>query len=232
MKQILGIIPARKNSKGIPGKNLKLFNGKPLIAWSIEEALKSKYINRLIVSTEDTEIAEISKFYGAEVPFLRAKELADDITSTADVVLNCLDQLQYSQGYQSDYIVLLQCTSPNRTYKHIDMALEKMVENENISDSLLSVCEAEHSPFWMKVINNDFLEDFISHNRKDYHNRQVLPAIYRLNGAIYIIKPDSLKKNKDFQTLNSIPFIMDHPDSIDIDCEISFKLAEIFHGRD
>ena len=126
-KIVLAIIPARGGSKGVPRKNIKDLCGKPLIAWTIEEALKSKYIDRLIVSTEDEEIANISKKYGAEVPFLRPTELAKDDTPGVEPLLHCINWLKDNQNYYPGYGFTLQCTSPCRKTNHRDEALEQVV---------------------------------------------------------------------------------------------------------
>lgn len=221
---VLAIIPARGGSKGVPRKNIKDLCGKPLIAWTIEEALKSKYIDRLIVSTEDDEIAKISKKYGAEVPFMRAKGLAQDNTPGIDPILHCINWLMDNEKYHSDYICTLQCTSPLRKSNHIDEALEML--GQKVADSIIGVCESEVSPYWMKNIKKGKLVDFIK-NSHVYKRRQELPMVYRLNGAIYIGKTEILKKNRNWYTDNTIPYIMSNEDSIDIDTMMDFKFAEL-----
>lgn len=223
-KTVLAIIPARGGSKGIPRKNIKDLCGKPLIAWTIVEALKSKYIDRLIVSTEDEEIANISKKYGAEVPFLRPTELAKDDTPGVEPLLHCINWSKDNQNYYPNYVFTLQCTSPFRKTKHIDEALEQLVELNG--DSIIGVCKSEASPYWMKRIENGKLKDFIE-NSKTYTRRQDLPTIYRLNGAIYIGKTEILIKNKNWYTDNALPYIMSSEDSIDIDTILDFKFAEL-----
>lgn len=218
-KSILAIIPARGGSKGIPRKNIKLLNGKPLIAYTIEEALKSKYIDRIVVSTEDEEIASVSKSYGAEVPFLRPKELAKDDTPTIDSILYNVNELKE----KFDYICLLQCTSPLRQATQIDEAIE--LSSKKDGDSVVSVCESEVNPYWMKKIENDKMIDFV-YNSPNYTRRQDIPMIYRLNGAIYICKTESLLKNKSWYSKVTVPFIMDRITSVDIDDIVDFKFAE------
>lgn len=223
-KTVLAIIPARGGSKGVPRKNVKNLCGKPLIAWSIEEALKSKYIDRLVVSTEDEEIAEISKKYGAEVPFIRPIELAKDDTPGIEPLLHCIYWLKNNENYYPDYVCTLQCTSPFRNFKHINEALELLIKEKG--DSIIGVCESEVSPYWMKSIENGRLIDFIKDSPK-YTRRQDLPTVYRLNGAVYIGKTDLLLINRNWYTNNTLPYIMSQKDSMDIDTIYDFKLAEL-----
>lgn len=228
MEKILAVIPARGGSKGVKRKNIRELNGRPLIAWTIEQAKKSKYIDRVVVSTEDEEIAKISKEYGAEVPFLRPEELAKDHTSGIDPVIHCIEWLEKNQKYHADYVVLLQCTSPKRKAEQIDEAIEKMLSQQGRADSIISVCRAEHSPYWMQKVNDSgLLEDFIRHDRVSYARRQDLPEVFRLNGAIYIAKTKSLLENRDFQTNRTLPYIMDEFSSLDIDNELDFRIAEL-----
>lgn len=151
--EVLAIIPARGGSKGLPRKNIRPLNGKPLIAYTIEESKKSEYINRIVVSTEDKEIAEVSNKYGAKI-IKRPLELAKDNTPTIDVVLHTLDDLKNNEP---DIIVLLQPTSPLRTSQDIDNAIKSFIEQD--CDSVVSVCEIEHSPYWsFEIENNNYLK--------------------------------------------------------------------------
>lgn len=222
-KEVLAIIPARGGSKGVARKNIKNLCDKPLIAWTIEEALKSKYIDRLVVSTEDKEIAEISRKYGAEIPFTRPKELAQDETPGIEPILHCVKWIIENENFYPDYTCTLQCTSPFRKAKDIDEALEIIIKKD--SDSIIGVCESEVSPYWMKKVKNGKLKDFIE-DGPIYARRQDMPRIYRLNGAIYIGKTDILIKNKSWHTDNTIPYIMNRIDSIDVDDLVDFKFAE------
>lgn len=221
-KKILAIIPARGGSKGIPHKNIKDLNGKPLIAYSIEEAIKSRYIDKLIVSTEDEEIAAISKKIGVEVPFLRPKELSEDNTPGIDPILHAVKWLQ-DKGYNFDYVMCLQCTSPFRKHSQIDKAIEMLIEKD--ADSIVSVCESEITPYWMKKIENGKLKDFLNQDIF-YARRQDAPKVYRLNGAIYLAKTQILLDVKNWYTKNTLPYVMDKMSSVDIDNILDFKFAE------
>ncbi|ACA55836.1 MULTISPECIES: acylneuraminate cytidylyltransferase family protein [Clostridium] len=223
MNDILAIIPARGGSKGVSKKNIKEINGNPLISYTIKEATKSKLISRVIVSTEDKEIAEISRKFGAEVPFKRPIELAQDDTSGIEPIIHCIHWMMENEKYKPDYICLLQCTSPLRTYKNIDECIEILLSND--ADTIVSVCESEVSPYWMKRVENGILKDFLD-DEPFYARRQDLPKVYRLNGAIYIAKTEVLLKNKSWYTNKTLPYVMDKISSVDIDDILDFKFAE------
>ena len=222
-KKILALIPARGGSKGLPRKNIKPLLGKPLIAWTVEQAKNSKYIDKVVVSTDDEEIAEISKKYGAEVPFLRPKELARDDSPTIDAIIHAINWFE-ERGEFFDILILLQPTSPLRTTEDIDNAIELFLNNKDAL-SLISVKENEHPPFWSLEIENKFLKPLFG---EEYFKkrRQELPKSYMPNGAIFISYVDILKKYKTFYTPKTIAYIMPPERSIDIDNEFDFLLAE------
>ena len=226
-KNILGLIPARGGSKGLPRKNIKPLLGKPLIAWTIEQALASKYLDRVVVSTDDKEIADISKKYGAEVPFMRPKELAEDNAKGIDVVLHAIDWLKENdKRKQYDLIMLLQSTSPLRTTEDIDKAIELLFLLKE-AKAIVSVCEVDHHSLWVNTLPDDrCMKDFIKPKIMN-KNRQELPKFYRLNGAIYIAYCNYLQKRKSFFGKETFAYIMPREKSIDIDDKIDFKLVEI-----
>ena len=223
-KKILAIIPARGGSKGVPKKNIKELSGMPLIGYTIREAKKSKYISRVVVSTDENKIAEVTTNFGAEIPCLRPDELSGDTSSTVECVTHMINYLKKNEDYEPDYICLLQCTSPLRTVEDIDGAIEKLF-NTNF-DGIVSVCEAETNPYWTNVFENDKLKYFLEEG-KTITRRQDLPKIYRYNGAIYIIKTGVFLREKSFETENITGYIMSNEKSIDIDTIIDFKVAEI-----
>ena len=143
--KIVGVIPARSGSKGIPNKNIKPLAGRPLIYYTIQAGLESRLLNRLLVSTDSPEIEDIAKGYGAEVPFLRPAELAQDDTPRLPVVQHAARYLEKTEGYKPDIMVTLQPTSPLRRAEHIDAAIDMLISTK--ADRVLSVCEAEHSPY-------------------------------------------------------------------------------------
>lgn len=223
-KTILAIIPARGGSKGIPRKNIKPIAGKPLIAWTIEEAKKSKYIDRLILSSEDEEIIEVAKEYGCEVPFVRPKELAKDDTPGIEPVIHAIKTLPE----EYDYVCLLQPTSPLRKVEHIDGCFEKCINNN--ADSCVSVTEVDKHPFWMyELTDSKYLIPVIE--AEFVARRQNLPKVFALNGAIYFAAVNQILDQKVFVTNNTLGFIMDKKSSVDVDDEIDFfissKLLEV-----
>ncbi len=219
-KKILAIIPAREGSKRLPNKNILNLAGKPLIAWSIEAAKASKYIDTVIVSTDSEKIATISKSYHAEVPFLRPGELATDEASSLDVILHAIQSLKEP----FDYILLLQPTSPLRTTQDIDAACELLNEN---TQAVVSVCETEHSPLWSNTLpENLSMKDFIRPEIKNKRS-QDLPKYYRLNGAIYIAEINYFYQNNGFLGDASKAYIMSQQNSVDIDTELDFRFCEV-----
>ncbi|MGI9526133.1 MAG: cytidylyltransferase domain-containing protein [Weeksellaceae bacterium] len=219
---MLAIIPARGGSKGLPGKNIKILNGKPLIAYTIEAALGSKYIERVIVNTDDEDIATVSLKYGAEIPFIRPKELATDHAKSIDVYKDAINRLELENGEVIQELVILQPTSPLRTSTQIDEAIE-LYHSKN-ADSVISYCEEDHPIFWHKYITDDgrFEEIFDGNYRL---NRQEIRPTYHPNGAIYIFKKN-LILNDTYYTNNSYPYIMDKNSSIDIDTIEDFEYCE------
>ncbi|MGL5868022.1 acylneuraminate cytidylyltransferase family protein [Clostridium chrysemydis] len=221
-KKILGIIPARSGSKGIKDKNIKPLLGEPLIKYTIDAALNSNMIDDLIVSTDSKTYANISKELGAKVPFLREDYLASDEAKTSDVIIDILEKI--NEDY--DYFILLQPTSPLRNENHIKEAIKLGVDSE--CDSVVSVCEVDHSPMIMNTLDEDLsLFNFI----KSSNRRQDNEKFYRINGALYISKVNHYKKTKDFYLENSKAYIMDRRDSIDIDDILDFQIAEAIMKR-
>lgn len=225
MNEILGFIPARANSKGIPGKNIKLLNGKPLISYTIEEGKKSR-IHRLIVSTDSPEISEISQALDAEVPFLRPADLSQDDSVIEDSLLDVLNKLKINEGYQPDLIVLLQPTSPLRTAEHINDCIRLLEENKG--DSIVSVSEPLEHPadmvYWDEAGKMCFLSDLFFQEKKI--QRQQYPPFLFLNGAVYAFLHQSFIEKKSRFGGKTLPYVMRQVDSIDIDSEDDFLIAE------
>jgi len=227
MKQkykILGVIPARGGSKTIPKKNIKILLNKPLIAYTIEAALKSKLLTKVIVSSDDPEIIEVSKKYGAEVPFVRPKELATDTALAVDTIKHAVLTMEELERTKYDYVVMLQPTTPFRTAEDIDAALEKLITTG--ADSVISVVNvgAMH-PARMKKIVNDRLVDYAEEEIENMP-RQMLTPVYIRNGAIYATKRDVLVNQNTFKGNDCRPYIMPEERSINIDSELDFLLAE------
>ena len=219
-KNFLAVIPARGGSKRLPGKNILDLCGKPIIAWSIEAGLNSSYIDKVVVSSDDDDILDTAKRFKAEI-IKRPKQLASDTASSFDVVKHAIDNLE-----SYDYVVLLQPTSPLRNYQHIDKAIE-FLEEKN-ADSIISVCEVNHSPLWSNTLQencsmNNFRKEEVINKRS-----QDLEKYYRLNGAIYICEISKfLKEREFFLGENVYAFIMNREHSIDIDEKIDLEFARI-----
>ena len=225
MMQFLALIPARGGSKGIPRKNIRQVGNKPLIAWTIEAARESKLVSRTIVSTEDQEIADIAQQYGAEVPCYRPDNLAEDISDTLDAVVYTLDFLEQNEGYIPDYVVLLQPTSPLRKSNDIDAAIRFTIDRH--ADSVVSICEAKPHPLLSKTLTqNGTLMDYIP-GASDYSRRQDFPAVYSLNGALYINSISSLRKDRKFIIPDTYRFIMPEERSLDIDSPFDLFIADL-----
>lgn len=206
----------------MPRKNIAQLNGKPLIAYSIESAFKSNFVDRVIVSTEDAEIAEVSRRHGSEV-LNRPKELAQDNTPTISVVQQVLNQLK-EEKYIVEVVVLLQPTTPLRTTEDIDAAVQLFLTSN--CQSVVSICEMEHSPYWAFQMERGYLKPLLG---KKYlkMRRQDLPRVYLPNGALFVSSPKALYKTKSFYSSRTMPYIMPPERSIDIDCEYDLLQAKI-----
>ncbi len=222
-KKILALIPARGGSKGLPRKNVRNLCGKPLIAWTIEQAKKSKYLDKIIVSTDNEEISSVSRQYGAEVPFIRPKELATDTAKMVDVIKHGLDWLK-DNSYVYDIFVLLQPSSPLRLDEDIDKSLELLFSKDALA--IVSVCEVDGDKNLVNSIpENGNMKDFIDSDTAN-RNRQEFPQFYRLNGAVYLAYPDYLRKQNSFFGAATFAYIMPRERSIDINTEIDFQFVE------
>ena len=206
-KKVLAIIPARGGSKGLPGKNIIDLAGKPLIAWTIEASLGSKYITKTIVSSDSDEILEVAKRYGSDT-IKRPDEFATDISSSEVVVKHSLERMEE----KFEYVVLLQPTSPLRDTVDIDCAFEKLFSSD--ATALISVCEYDNKILKAFKENEFGYIEGISNNKYPFMRRQDLPKTYMSNGAIYIIKVDDFLKNNSFFTDKTISFCADSISSI------------------
>lgn len=217
-KTVLAVIPARGGSKGVPRKNIKLLAGKPLIAWTIEAAKQSAYLDRVVVSTDDEEIANVAKNYGAEIPFLRPPELAQDDTPGIGPVLHALESLP-----SYNYVVLLQPTSPLRESQDIDRCIEVCRERE--VQACVSVTLADKPPQWMYHLDGKSRLQPLLPKQPFVARRQEAPDVYVLNGAVYVAQSEWLKHSRTFLTDVTAAYIMPKDRSLDIDSEIDFLVA-------
>ncbi len=224
--RILGIIPARSGSKGVTGKNTKLLNGKPLMEYTTEIAVKSNCFTELIVSTDDEKISDIAKKLGVNVPFLRPTELAQDKTPTIDVIVHAL-QWYESQNIFFDAVCLLQVTSPFRTVEFLDKVIKKFVEND--SDSLVSVQKVPHeyNPHWTFELNEEGNLKIATGETEIISRRQELPTAYFRDGSIYITKTDVIL-NQNSLYGNNISYIESDPELyVNIDTSEDWEKAEM-----
>lgn len=214
-QKVLGLITARGGSKGIPQKNIRPVGGKPLIAWTIQAAKASSYLDRLILSSDDDAIIEVARTFGCEAPFRRASRLARDDTPSIDVVLDALDRCA---GYE--WVVLLQPTSPLRTGADIDGAIQKCTTLA--APSCVSVCKATQSPFLMFTMQGSRIAPVADLTLMK--RRQEMPDAYILNGAIYVAKSDWLRKKRTFIDQKTVAFEMPIDRSLDIDQESDLEM--------
>ena len=220
-KRVLAIIPARGGSKGVSRKNIRLVAGKPLIAWTIEEAGKSKYIDRLILSSEDEEIIAIARQWECDVPFVRPAELAQDHISGMEPVIHALETIP--EKY--DYVVLLQPTSPLRIVEDIDGCIEKCVSQN--APACITVTKPDKSPYWMFCFDNsEKLVPIIQQENRGLL-RQNLDHVYVLNGSVYVAKTDWFMENKKFISEETVAYLMPKIRSMDIDTEWDLKICDV-----
>ena len=225
MTQILGLIPARGGSKGIPNKNAVLLVGQPLLWYTAQAALEAKSLSRVLLSTDDQKIAELGKQYGLEVPFLRPKELAEDTTSMIDVLFHALSTIADTGDAEPEILILLQPTSPLRMASDIDAAVELLVKTG--ADTVVSVTEVPHhfGPQSMMRLEGDKLRPFLE--TPPVLLRQGKERVYARNGpAILAIRTAFLKQKKGFYAGDTRAYVMPRERSIDIDDAFDLKVAE------
>lgn len=218
---MIAIIPARKGSKGLPGKNIKDLIGKPMIAYSIEEALKSKHITEVVISTDCKEIEEVAVKYGAKSPFLRPKHLATDNAKAIDNYIYVIDRINKEFGYDVKDFVVLQPTSPLRKVEDIDGSIE-LFKGKN-ADSVISYTEEHHPIEWHKYITDEGKFENIFEER--LMNRQEIKKSYFPNGAVFVFDYEFIKQGKYFSD-NSYAYIMPRFRSVDVDTIEDFKYIE------
>ncbi len=223
--KVLAVTLARGGSKGVPRKNIKPIHGAPLIAYTIAEAKRSKWIDRYLVSTDDAEIQAISIQYGAEAPFLRPASLSGDTVSSVEPLQHAVSWAEKDSGCRYDYIIELMCTNPLKTVEDIDAVIEKLIQTQ--ADTVISVVQLEdHHPARIKKIVDDRIVDFcvpeLSSRRQD-----LLPKSYVRNGSIYAMRRDVLmEQGLRFGMPNSRPYIMPEERTVNVDTPLDFIVAE------
>jgi len=225
----IAIVTARSGSKGLRDKNIKMLKGKPMLAYTIEAAKKSGLFDEIMVSTNSDKYAEIARQWGANVPFLRSEKLSNDSASSWDVLKEVLEKYSI-MGYDFDTVALLQPTSPLRTSD--DIVNGYRVLKEKNANFVVGVCEMDHSPLWSNTLPEDYsMESFIKPEVVNMP-RQSIPTYYRINGALYIVKVDHLMSSSDIYSNRSFALVMSKENSIDIDDQMDFKIAEILIDRE
>lgn len=235
--EILAVIPARGGSKGVPQKNIKPLAGKPLIAWTIQEAKKSKYLTRIIVATDDKEIVDIAKQHGVEVPYLQPAEISTDLSTDVEFLTYALDFLSEKEKYQPDIILRLPPTSPLRTVDNIDQGIDKLI-NTPEADAVRPIVAAPKHPYKMWKISKDqkWLEPFLSQEFTGFDEpynlqRQRFPQVYIHTGAMDVMWLKTLREMKSTSGKKLAYFFMKPEESVNIDTDFDFELAEILLNK-
>lgn len=223
-KTVLALVPARAGSKGLPGKNIRPFCGKPLLQWSVEHGLSSKYVDKVVVSTDSEEFAEIARKGGAHVPFLRPKSLATDVASSIDVILHGINYLE-RHGEEFNILVLLEPTSPLRRPDDIDRALERLLsvpEAESVVS--VSLTEAHHPAFLMKKRKEGFIVPYLP----DFSvvRRQDITPLFFLDGTVYISWTEALKRRRSFYHDRTLGYEVPKYQSFEVDDMDDFIICE------
>ena len=221
-KKVLGLIIARSGSKGVRNKNIKIFNGKPLVKWTLEAAKRSKYLDHVLVSTDSKKIINLSKTMSIDAPFVRPKVLSSGKAKIGSVIFHALKWIKKQRNEKYDYLMLLQATSPYRNHKHIDNAIKYYFKiSKNKPYNLVSVTEAPIKTGWILKKKNKFLE-FVFKNKASF--RQKLPNFYIPNGAIYLCNLKTFKGS--FYTKKTVSYVMEKKASLDIDDLKDFKYLQ------
>jgi CMP-N-acetylneuraminic acid synthetase len=226
---VLGVIPARGGSKGIPRKNLCPLHGRPLLAYTIDSAHESLRLSRTVLSSDDPEILEVGRALGVEVPFVRPAALSGDTTGSAEVVRHALDAME-TTGERFEAVVLLEPTAPLRTGADIDAAIDRLESSG--TDSVVSVCrvDAPH-PIKMQRIEGDRLLPFLPDHWREGLTRQGLPPVYALNGAVYAVRADVMRDTGSLWGRTTAPLVMPAERSVNIDSALDLVLAEVLLTR-
>lgn len=223
--KILAVITARGGSKGIPRKNLALCGGKPLVAWSITAALNSRLVDRLVVSTDDAEIAETARQYGAEVPFLRPAEIAGDASPHVLAVQHAVGRMQELTGESYAYTVLIQPTSPLILAEDIDSAIELALRQQ--ADSVITVHDAKEHPYYTRVFGKDGCLDYMMPEGLSVGYRQDLPAAYAQSGAVFVMRTAVMFTRNVLETERPHAYVIPPERALDIDDPWDLYLADL-----
>jgi len=229
--EVLAIIPARGGSKSVPNKNIKLLGGKPLIFYTIKACLQSKLIDRVIVSTDSQKIAQISRKFGAEVPFLRPKSISGDLSTDVEFLTHALNWLRKKEGYVPDIVLRVPPTSPLRKTEHLDLGIRTLMVNPK-ADSVRPITKSPKHPYKMWKVKGKYIVPFLPYSftrMKEPYNmpRQKLPPVYIHTGAMDIMWRDTILKLKSTSGRKIKYFLMDEKESVNIDSAVDFISAEV-----
>lgn len=224
-KKVLVIIPARGGSKGLPGKNIRLLDGIPLIAWPIKTALNSKYIDRVIVSTDSLEIKKMAIKFGAEAPFMRPDKLATDQSLSSDVIVHAIEWLHNHSEYY-DYIVLLEPTSPLTEASDVDLALEDLISKNGLAIVGISKVESSHPVYCATIGEDDFLKPYKRESFSEPVRRQDVDELYFFDGSLYISDVKKYLHTKTFYHESTLPYIVPAWKALEVDTLLDFLKIE------
>lgn len=226
--KILALIPARGGSKGLPGKNLRLLGGMPLVAWPIRAALGSLHVDRVIVSTDDLAIKDAALHAGAGVPFIRPPHLALDTSSSMDVVQHALDEL-HAAGEHYDYVVMLEPTSPLTTSTDVDAALTQLHSARAIADSIVGIArvEATHPEYDVRRTENGLLSPYLAPDFRSLRRRQDIEELYFFEGSVYISDVEVFRRERSFYHSRTMGYLVPRWKSLEIDELVDLHLAEV-----
>ncbi|MFC1671527.1 cytidylyltransferase domain-containing protein [Planctomycetota bacterium] len=230
-KKVLCIIPARRKSKGLPGKNIRSLGGKPLVGWPIHTAKNSKYVDSVVVSTEDQGIAEIARKEGAEVPFLRPEELSTDSASTISVLKHAIHSLR--AAHPCDYVLLLEPTSPLTESSDVDLALETLDTKRLVADSIVAVSEvvSAHPCFDVLIDEQGLIRPFMGSGFQSPSRRQDISKLYFLEGSLYVSDVDVLLEHESFCHDRTLSYVVPKWKSFEIDDIVDFYCVEAIMKR-
>lgn len=226
-KKVLAVVPARRGSKGLPLKNIRPLGGKPLLAWPIEAACKSCYVDRVIISTDDPEFAAIAKRAGADVPFLRPAPLASDASPSIDFLLHALDTLAAADEHY-DYLVLLEPTSPLTESSDVDAAMQTLVSRQTEADAIVGVSAmtTEHPAFAVRIDSGGLIQPHAAPSFGQLPRRQDIEPLYSLDGSLYISNVSALQRERSFCHRRTLPYVTPRWKSFEVDDLIDFICIE------
>lgn len=224
--RILGLTLARGGSKSVPRKNIRSIAGAPLIAYTIAEALRSRYLTRFVVSTDDEEIRQVALNFGAEVPFLRPPEFSSDTASSVSALQHAVDWLEREEAHRYDYVIEMMCTNPMKTVEDIDACIEKLISSE--ADSVIAVHRLEdHHPARIKKIIDDRIVDYCIPEIPESRRQDLKPEAYIRSGSIYALRRDHLMvEGRRYGSVESRPYVLPEYRAVNVDTEIDFLVAE------